>query len=221
MGSLAERHTALGLPRGRGRLSRDEVLAAQRGRILRAITAAVAEHGYANVRIADVAEHARVSKQSFYALFADKQDCFLAAHAEGVRILLARLSQRASSEVERDPLALLADGLRAYIRMAFEEREFARCMLVELQAIGPAGLEARVAIHRQIAALLRGWHRRARRTRGDWPAVPASRFAAAVGAVHDLLFDAIASGAARSRALEEAAIDAVLRLLEIPGPGSG
>lgn len=215
METLAEVHTDRGLPRGRGSLPPDEVLAAQRRRILRAVTAAVAERGYANVRIADLADRARVSKQSFYELFADKQECFLAAHAEGVEILLARLAEWASGDAGRDPRSQLAGGIVAYFRMASEEPEFARCMLVELQAIGPAGLEARLAVHRRIAALLGGWHRAAReRTRG-WPAVPDGRYAAAVGAVHDLLFDAIASGGAAEAAADKA-VDAVTKLLEVP-----
>lgn len=215
MGSLAQIHTDRGLPRGRGSLPPDEVLAAQRRRILRAITAAVAERGYANVRIADVADRARVSKQSFYELFADKPECFLAAHAEGVEILLARLAEWASGDAGRDSLSQLNGGVRAYFRMAGEEPEFARCMLVELQAIGPAGLEARLAVHRQIAVLLGGWHRDARKRTRGWPTVPDGRYAAAVGAVHDLLFDAIASGCPLDAAAD-AAVDAVTKLLEIP-----
>ena len=64
MGTLAELDTTRGLPRGRGRLPRDEVAKAHRDRLLRAMTAAVAELGYANVRIADVVDRARVSHAS-------------------------------------------------------------------------------------------------------------------------------------------------------------
>ncbi len=216
MGTLAQPHTERGLPRGRGSLPPDEVMAAQRRRILRAVTAAVAEQGYANVRIADVADRARVSKQSFYALFGDKQECFLAAHSEGVQVLIARLSEWASAQAGPDPLAQVTGAVRAYLRMASEEPEFARCMLVELQAIGPLGLQARVAVHREIAGLLGDWHRGARLAAG-WPAVPGSRYVAAVGAVHDLLFDAIGRGArSDSPELADAAVDAVLTLLELP-----
>jgi AcrR family transcriptional regulator len=219
MGLLANVHTDRGLPRGRGSLPQDEVLAAQRRRILRAVTAAVAEQGYANVRIADIADRARTSKQSFYALFADKQECFLAAHAEGVAILVARLSAWALDDADPDPAAQVAGGVRAYLGMAFEEPEFARCMLVELQAIGPDGLAARIEVHQQIATLLRAWHRAASKRAHGWPRVPDSRYSAAVGAVHDLLFDAVASGLpADPTALGDAAVDAVLMLLEIP-PG--
>jgi hypothetical protein len=90
-------------------------------------------------------------------------------------------------------------------------------MLIELPAIGPAGLSARLAAHRQIATLLQTWHERMRPEHPDWPAVPDGRYAAAIGAVHDLLFDAVASGNAEiAPNLRQDAIGAVLTLLEIP-----
>lgn len=192
------------------------VAAAHRERLLRAIVGAVAERGYANVRIADVVDRARVSRQSFYAQFQSKEACFLAAHADGVEIILAELSaQIAATEA---PLAQLAGGISAYFALAGREPEFARCMMIELPAIGPAGLTARLDAHRSVAAVLAGWHAAARRGAGElWPPVAESRYAAAVGAVHDLLFDLVADPRlARSPAPAEAALDAVLVLLEIP-----
>jgi hypothetical protein len=48
--------------------------------------------------------------------------------------------------------------------------------------------------------------------------VPDGRYLAAIGAVHDLLFDAVASGdAERAPILREEAAGAVLALLAVPG----
>ena len=89
-------------------------------------------------------------------------------------------------------------------------------MLIELPAIGPAGLAARLAAHRQIAGLLRAWHEAARQARPEWPVVGPRRYAAAVGAVHDLLFDVVASGHTEPAAgLADDAADAVLAVLGI------
>jgi hypothetical protein len=64
---------------------------------------------------------------------------------------------------------------------------------------------------------LRTWHREARNVRPDWPTVPDGRYPAAIGAVHDVVFDAVASGEAeRAPALCDDAVAAVLTLLEIP-----
>ena len=222
MSTLAQIYTRRGLPRGRGSLPPEDVAQAQRQRILRAMVAAAATLGYANVRVADVVNRARVSRQSFYALFADKEECFLEAHAAGLELIVERLARwtaadaGAAADVD-DPTAPGRGAVSAYLVLAADEPEFARCMLVELPAIGPAGLQARLAAHRQIAALLRTWHHRARQDHPDWPAVPDARYAAAIGAVHDLLFDAVASGDAElAPSLRGDAVSAVLTLLQIP-----
>jgi AcrR family transcriptional regulator len=211
-----------GLPRGRGSLPPGEVAQAQRERILRAMTAAVAAHGFANVRIAHVVELARVSRQSFYAQFTDKEACFLAAHGRGVELILHELAAAAAGQTDATPTEELRAALGTYLRLVAEEPEFAQCMLIELQAIVPRGLEARLTAHRQIATLLAGWHGAARRRHRDWPPVPASRYAAAVGAVHDLVFAMVAGGrAGEAPALTDDAVEIVATLLEIPGPPAG
>ena len=216
MSELAATHTGRGLPRGRGSLPPDEVAAAQRERILRAMIAAVAERGYADVRIADVVERARVSKQSFYTLFADKRECFLAAHADGLRTILERIGEWASAAPELAALDQLRGAIGAYLSLAADEPEFAFCMLVELPAIGAEGLRARIAAHAQIAAVLRVWHALVRTVNPTWPAVPDSRYEAVVGAVHDLLFVAVSEPGGDVRAIAPAALDAVVTLLQIP-----
>jgi AcrR family transcriptional regulator len=215
--NLADVHAQRGLPRGRGSLPPEEVAHAQRERLLRAMVGVVAELGYANVRIADVVDRARVSRQSFYAQFADKEECFLAAHADGVAVIVERLGPWVVNSPDVAPIVQLRSGIGAYLDLAANEPEFARCMLIELQASGPAGLHARLAAHRQIAAILQLWHESARHDQPSWPAIPPNRYAAAVGAVHDLLFDVIARGCSGDApALEDAAIDAVAALLELP-----
>jgi AcrR family transcriptional regulator len=196
----------------------EAVGAAHRARLLRAVVGAVADRGYANVRIADIVDRARVSRQSFYTQFDSKEACFLAAHADGIAVILAELSdQVAAAEM---PLGQLAGAIDAYFALAGREPEFARCMLIELPAIGPAGLAARLAAHAQVAALLAAWHAAAQAAVGPaerWPAVPTSRYAAAVGAVHDLVFDLVAEpDRPRERLPAQEALDAVLALLEIP-----
>jgi hypothetical protein len=89
-------------------------------------------------------------------------------------------------------------------------------MLVELPAIGPDGLSARLAAHVQIAALLRTWHALARLEVPAWPEVPESRYDAAVGAVHDLLFTAVSTPGEDPAAIAPAAVGAVMALLQIP-----
>jgi AcrR family transcriptional regulator len=217
MGTLAELETTRGLPRGRGKLPRRQVARAHRDRLLRAMTAAVAQLGYANVRIADVVDRARVSRQSFYEQFPDKEACFVAAHERGIELILERLAESAQAIQTLDPGAQLREGIRAYLTLVAAEPEFAQCMLIELPAIGPAGLRARLAAHEQIALLLRDWHQLARATEPRWPEVPPARYAAAVGAAHDLVFALVATDrTADVPALEGDIYDAIAALLRLP-----
>ena len=217
MGTLAQLPTTRGLPRGRGKLSRDEVARAHRDRLLRAMTAAVAELGYANVRIADVVDRARVSRQSFYEQFPDKEACFLAAHARGMELILERLAQSAQDIQNLEPGAQLRAGIRTYLSLAAAEPEFAQCMLIELPAIGPTGLRARLAAHEQIALLLRDWHQSARAAQAGLPELPPRRYAAAVGAVYDLVYELVATGrTSEVPTLEDDCCDVITLLLALP-----
>jgi AcrR family transcriptional regulator len=66
------------LPHGPHRLSRRHVVRHQRARIHGAMVEAVARNGYSTTSVKQVIELAGVSRRSFYELFANKEDCFLA-----------------------------------------------------------------------------------------------------------------------------------------------
>jgi AcrR family transcriptional regulator len=71
------------LPRGRHALAPDEVLRDQRERLLAAVPATAAEHGYEAMSVADIVKRAAVSRNAFYKNFRDKQDCVATAHELG------------------------------------------------------------------------------------------------------------------------------------------
>src|SRR5258708_12944537 len=62
----------------------------QRARILAATFDVVSERGAANVSVAHVVERSGVSRRTFYEIFSDREDCFLAAFEDA----LALVSQR-------------------------------------------------------------------------------------------------------------------------------
>src|SRR3954470_22993998 len=76
------------LPRGRHRLTREEVQTSQRERMLLSMAEAASVKGYAKTTVADVIKRARVSRETFYEHFSDKEDCFLAAYDEAVNHVL-------------------------------------------------------------------------------------------------------------------------------------
>ena len=81
------------LPRGRHSLSREEVRASQRRRMLEAMANATAEKGYVHTTVADVIKRAGVSRETFYEHFSDKEDCFIAAYDAGVEAVLVRVGR--------------------------------------------------------------------------------------------------------------------------------
>ena len=81
----------------------------QRARLLDATFAVVAEQGYRGMAVRAVAERAGVSSKTFYDLFSDREDCFLAAFDHGVEQLAAHA--RPAFERERDWVAGIRAGL--------------------------------------------------------------------------------------------------------------
>ena len=119
--------TGVPLPRGRHKLSRDEVLASQRGRLLRAMEELVGALGYESTTVPQVIKAAHVSTATFYRFFDDKVDCFIALCEErGERLLSVLMpdqdelrsfdARRAPGPRPRDLPALVAgqpgDGTR-------------------------------------------------------------------------------------------------------------
>ena len=73
-------HSPRSLPRGRHRLARDIVEAIQRERIAYAAAEVLAERDGHAIAVADIVATAGVSREVFYAHFADKEQAFHAAH---------------------------------------------------------------------------------------------------------------------------------------------
>jgi AcrR family transcriptional regulator len=136
---------ALHLPRGPHSLSRDEVLASQRVRMLAAIGEVAAEKGFAGATVADVIGRAGVSRATFYEHFADKEACFVAAFDAGVEVLLATLED-AFDDAGGTPIERLDRLLAVYLETLASEPAFARTFLVEVYAAGPRAIARRAEL---------------------------------------------------------------------------
>src|SRR2546423_5503381 len=93
------------LPSGRHGLTREEVMASQRARLVDAMVHVVADKGYAATTVADVVERAGVSRRTFYEQFADKEACFLAAYDVALAAVLGRIAETAGPEGPEGPAA--------------------------------------------------------------------------------------------------------------------
>jgi len=129
------------LPRGPHHLTRDEVQAHQRERMLRSVVHHAGTHGYANTSVADIVRGARASRAAFYEQFASRQECLLAAYHALMRDLLRELVEVGSQP--QDYLAGVRAGVRAYLDWLEHWPAGSRVCAVEILTLGAAGLEAR------------------------------------------------------------------------------
>ncbi len=135
------------LPRGRHHLTREQVSASQRERLLRGMTQAVGEKGYAETTVADVLKRAHVSRETFYQHFADKQACFLAAY-EAAATRIMGVVDDALAAGGGPVMQRLERALRAYLRELAADTGAARTFLLEIYAAGPAAAALRYRMQR-------------------------------------------------------------------------
>jgi AcrR family transcriptional regulator len=133
-------------------LGRERVLELQRARMLAAMVQVSSERGAANVTVAHVVDRAGVSRRTFYELFRDREDCFLAAFNEGVA--------RASREIllVHDPKAKWAEqmrtGLTSLLCFLDAERGMGQLLIVGSLAAGENALECRQRLLTRLTVLI-------------------------------------------------------------------
>lgn len=135
------------LPRGRHRLSREEVAAIQRSRILRGTTEVMTERGYADTVVADIIKRAGVSRETFYQRFSSKQECFIAALEAVTDHLAATLGQAAAGEGTAS--RRLDRLVGTYLDALAADTPTARLFLIETYAAGPEAMRRRLALQQR------------------------------------------------------------------------
>jgi AcrR family transcriptional regulator len=131
--------TADRLPRGPHGLTREQVQASQRQRILDAALEVVGEQGYAAATVADITTAAGVSRTTFYEQFRNKLDAFLTAYDEFGKAFLADVADTPAT-TPADTLTAAGERLVDWGR----RRPLAcRAFLVEIHAVGEEGFEHR------------------------------------------------------------------------------
>jgi AcrR family transcriptional regulator len=171
---------------------RTELRASQRGRLICAITDAVAEQGYADTSVADVTERAGVSRKAFYEHFEDKEACFLAAYDTGAKAIFDAMADAASGLSEWREL--LDAVLSTWLEFLDADLAFTRAHMVEFWAAGEAARERWKQRRDRTTALLQLLHDRAREQ--DPRVVPVSPtvVSAVVGGVNRVVISHLLSG---------------------------
>jgi AcrR family transcriptional regulator len=124
----------------------------QRARLLGAATVSIAELGYAGASVAHITARARVSRRTFYDLFADREECLLAVLRDAV--------ERITSEIEQANLTGLVWRERVrgglFVVLSFLDREpvLARVCVVQALQGGPRVLEWREGVLGELVEIL-------------------------------------------------------------------
>jgi AcrR family transcriptional regulator len=167
---------------------RERILEIQRARILAAMTQVACERGAGNTSVADVVTRAGVSRRTFYEMFADSDECFLAALDQalsyaGVRVASvyeAHASWRGRVRVSVAELLGLFD----------EQPQLAWLLVVESLGGGSRVRERRIrTMERLVAAVDAG-----REERGAQAGLTRLTSEGVVGAVLSVIHTRIATG---------------------------
>ncbi|HXA55459.1 MAG TPA: TetR/AcrR family transcriptional regulator [Solirubrobacteraceae bacterium] len=156
---------------------------AQRARLLGATVHSVAELGYAKLSVADVVARAGASRETFYQIFANREEAFLEALNDTVARAGARAGAAAAEQQTWE--GRLRAGLETVLRTLEEEPALAR-VLAESQRGGPRVLKRRTEILDELARIVDGGRELARDD-GPPPLTAHSLVAGAVSVVHERL----------------------------------
>jgi AcrR family transcriptional regulator len=129
------------LPTGAHGLDPEEVQRDQRERLRDALIELIASRGYQAVRILDLTKLARVSRPTFYSLYADKEELFLAAYDD----IAARTAQTvlAAYDVEGSQSERILAGMRAFGELAAAKPDSVSLLVLGAFGAGAKALERR------------------------------------------------------------------------------
>ncbi|WP_232680723.1 TetR/AcrR family transcriptional regulator [Nocardioides sp. R-C-SC26] len=181
------------LPRGRHGLSRDDVLRAQRERLLIAMTELLAHRGYASFGPAEIAKRAGVSLGAFYDCFPGKQECVFAGYQRFIEVLLGEVlavDHTVTAEPE-ERARIVRDLMTAYLRTLRLDLVVARAYQVEIDALGPEARSQRRESLRLFARHLIGIAADFEPDGKPSPLIPESAYLGLVYATRQLASDAL------------------------------
>ncbi|WP_242908229.1 TetR/AcrR family transcriptional regulator [Actinomadura terrae] len=148
-------HRRGSLPRGRHHLTREQVCASQRARLLHGMTDAVGEKGYARTSVADVLKRAHVSRETFYEHFADKHECFISAYQLAAD-RIGQLVHEALVTGDAPVMQRFERALVAYLGELSLDAATARTFLLEVYAAGPSAAALRYGAQHRFAETVAG-----------------------------------------------------------------
>lgn len=169
-----------------GERSRPPLVEIQRARIVAGATEVVAELGYGGLTVAEVIVRAKISRRTFYEIFEDREECFLAAFDAALACVAEPVVTAYRGEgAWRERISA---ALAALLALFDAQPALARLLVVDALAAGPVALERRAAV---LDALVRavGEGRGVGRGRDPGPLAAEGVVGAVVGVLHSRLLD--------------------------------
>jgi len=179
---MSDRRQAVRLAPGPQGLERAEVERVQRERLIAAMAHVVAEVGYEETTVELVLTEAGISRRTFYELFADREDCFLAAYDAAMGRVL-RVVTDAYLDCDA-PEQRIEHALETFLQLLAAEPDLARMCVVEVFAAGPKARERRADAMDHLAKLVQ---HALGELRGD-DKLDRLSAQALIGAVHELIY---------------------------------
>jgi AcrR family transcriptional regulator len=206
--------TLKSLPKGRHHLSREQVEASQRTRLLKAAVELGTERGFAPLTLADIVGRAGVARSTFYEYFADKEECFLEAFDYAAERVVERV-------LALEPPPAGASPVHAYIarllELCVQEPGLVRLVAADAEALGPAAAERQRELRGRIADGLVKLRDFLRRKEPKFAPISHVRALAIVGAIIEVLRHTFyTSGIDALPTLQAELAAVVLALLEAP-----
>ena len=170
------------------RAGRDEISrlgAIQKRRIVLAMAEVVCERGLEETTVSDVVRRARVSRRTFYDVFEDRGDAFLATFDGGIRQAEARVIP--AFEEERAWTDRVRAGLAALLAFFDKEPELARLCVVHSLSAGPTVLACRTELVKHITRTIDTHARGALKGPGPPPMTAEGVIGGVIAIVHDRL----------------------------------
>ena len=168
---------------------REQVSEIQRARIVAAMVAVASEHGVGYATVARVVARSGVSRRTFYEVFADREDCFIAAFEQSVQ-RIAVVVLPAYREPTKWP-ERVRGGLAALLQFLDFEPPIARLVIVEALGAGHRALERR---RRGIAQIITVLDQEGRESSGG-EGPPSLTAEGLVGGVLSLIHTRVVDGA--------------------------
>jgi AcrR family transcriptional regulator len=112
----------------------------QRERLLAGMVASANRTGYGGANVSEVIAHAGVSRRTFYAYFADRDECYLATLTDVQQRLLGEVRRAVKAHAAEDAFAAAVEAL---VRFAIHEPKQAQFLALDALTGTPEALDAR------------------------------------------------------------------------------